>query len=144
MAAFLKEHAYIPAPVTIDTSDWLFASASGVEKEYLTYMEGITAFFEQRAQAVLGRDIPHILLIHANQLNADTMPELLAMFRKRGYRFITLEQALKDPAYQLEDGYTGRNGFSWLHRWALGKGQKPVMEPPDPQWLIDRLKQSRQ
>jgi hypothetical protein len=29
-------------------------------------------------------NITQILLLHANQLNADQMPQLLEMFRKRG------------------------------------------------------------
>lgn len=130
LASFLKEHNYLPAPVTIDTSDWLFArSRKNLDQEYIRYMDEITTFFEARAREVVGRDIPQILLIHANQLNADTMPELLAMFRRRGYKFVSLEDALKDSSYQLEDGYTGPNGISWLHRWAIAKGLKPIYEP---------------
>ena len=81
---------------------------------------------------VVGREFPQILLIHANQLNADLMPDLLAMFRRRGYTFVSLEQALADPAYRLEDGYAGRNGFSWIHRWSRTKGMKPKGEPDPP------------
>ena len=146
LAQFLKEQRLIPAPVTFDTSDWMFARVylkskdpAHVQTEYLAYMESVTAFFEKRTQEVLGRDIPQILLIHANQLNADTMPALLAMFKRRGYQFVTLDQALKDPAYQLEDGYTGRNGISWLHRWAAAKGLKPSYEPPEPKWLQEEF-----
>ena len=39
------------------------------------------------------------------------MPDLLAMFRRRGYTFVSLEHALGDPAYQLPDGYVGRTEF---------------------------------
>lgn len=108
-----------------------------VREEYIRYMDSHTNFFENRTLEVVGRPIPQILLIHANQLNADSMPKLLAMFRKRGYQFITLEDALKDPAYQLPDGYTGNNGFSWLHRWAAAKGLPVKMEPDEPKWLSD-------
>jgi peptidoglycan/xylan/chitin deacetylase (PgdA/CDA1 family) len=45
----------------------------------------------------LHREPPQILLIHASQMNADMMPELLAMFRRRGYSFISLDRALADP-----------------------------------------------
>ena len=48
-----------------------------------------------------------VLLLHANQLNADSMPELLAMMRRRGYQFVTLETALQDPAYRLPDRVCG-------------------------------------
>jgi hypothetical protein len=33
--------------------------------------------------------------------------ELLDLMRKRGYRFITLEDALSDQAYSLPDPYVG-------------------------------------
>ena len=70
-------------------------------------MESVVAFFEQRAVEVVGREIPQILLIHASQLNADLMPDLLAMFKRRGYSFVTLRQALADPAYSLPESYVG-------------------------------------
>jgi hypothetical protein len=54
-------------------------------------------------------------------LNADRFGDLAAMFERRGYRFITLDRALEDPAYQKADTYTGPAGITWLHRWALSK-----------------------
>lgn len=85
-----------------------------------------------------GRQIPQILLIHANQLNADQMPELLAMFRAQGYSFITLTEALEDPAYALPDDFTGPGGFTWIHRWAKAKHLKfTTYEDEPPQWVLD-------
>ena len=34
--------------------------------------------------------------------------------RKRGYRFVTLEEALNDSAYALPDTYVGEEGTGWL------------------------------
>jgi hypothetical protein len=48
-------------------------------------MESVVASFEDAAVALAGREFPQVLLLHANELNADLMPELLAMFRRRGY-----------------------------------------------------------
>jgi hypothetical protein len=98
-------------------------------------MESIVAFFEARSIEVVGREFPQVLLIHANQLNADLMPDLLAMFRRRGYTFVTLERALEDEAYRLPDDYAGRGGFSWIHRWARTKGMPPKGEPDPPTWV---------
>jgi peptidoglycan-N-acetylglucosamine deacetylase len=98
-------------------------------------MESIVAFFETRSREVFGREIPHILLLHANQLNADLMPALLEMFRARGYRFITLDQALRDKAYQTPETYVGKNGISWLHRWSKTKGMPEKSEPDPPAWV---------
>ncbi len=35
------------------------------------------------------------------------MPFLLERLEKRGYTFVTLEEALSDPAWKSPDGYSG-------------------------------------
>ncbi len=86
---------------------------------------------------MVGREFPQILLIHASQLNADAMPALLAMMRRRGYRFVSLEDALKDPAYSLPNEYSGTGGFSWIHRWSRTMGLPPKGEPDEPGWIAE-------
>jgi peptidoglycan/xylan/chitin deacetylase (PgdA/CDA1 family) len=144
MQAFLDQHGYRIAPVTLDNSDYEFAALytkpayrDRVRKEYVPYMESIVAFFEQRSVEVVGREIPQILLIHASRLNADLMPELLAMFRRRGYTFVSLDRALSDAAYRLPDAYTGRGGFSWIHRWSMTRGMPSKGEPDPPAWVAE-------
>lgn len=130
--SFLGAHGYQVAPVTIDNSDYVFASAyltareardtaqaARIAAEYLDYMERVVAWYEGQAVAIAGREIPHILLLHANALNAATFDSLAAMLRGRGYRFIPLAEALKDPVYLSPDTYAGPAGISWLHRWGL-------------------------
>jgi peptidoglycan/xylan/chitin deacetylase (PgdA/CDA1 family) len=140
---FLDRRGYKVAPVTLDNADYAFAVAylkpglrARVRAEYVPYMESVVEFFERRSVEVVGREFPQILLIHANEMNADLMPELLAMFRRRGYRFVTLAHALADPAYQLPEGDVGRNGFSWIHRWSRTKGMAPKGEPDPADWVM--------
>src|SRR5215471_17932602 len=142
LQAFLDQNGYRVAPVTIDDADYEFAALythqefrDRVRKEYVPYMESVVAFFEQRAVEVTGHEIPQILLIHASQMNADLMPDLLAMFKRRGYSFITLREALNDPAYSLPENYVGRGGFSWIHRWSQAKGMPNKGEPDPPAWV---------
>jgi peptidoglycan-N-acetylglucosamine deacetylase len=142
LANFLREHKYIEAPVTFDDADYLFANAytkpalrDRIRREYVPYMESIVAFFERRSVEVFGREIPQILLLHANQLNADLMPALLDMFRARGYSFVSLEEALRDEAYRTPESYVGTKGLSWLHRWAHTKGMPETSEPDSPAWV---------
>jgi len=145
---FLAEHGYQQAPVTFDNSDWMFAFvyadargradaklAGRVRDAYVPYMESIVEFFEKRAVEVAGRDIAQILLIHANRLNAEMAPKLLAMLKRRGYRFVSLEEALQDHAYRLPNEYAGKGGFSWIHRWSMTKGMPNQGEPDEPAWL---------
>ena len=153
LARFLAEHGYLVAPVTLDNSDWIFAAvysdalrrkdtalALKVKRAYVPYMESVVAFFEARSKEVVGREIAQTLLIHASQLNADSMPDLLAMFRRRGYRFVSLEEALRDDAYQLKENYTGKGGFSWIHRWSRYLGMPNKGEPDEPAWLAEEYK----
>ena len=68
-------------------------------------------------------------------LNADLIPDLLAMFRRRGYTFVSLDRALADDAYRLPDEYVGRRGISWIHRWSTTKGMPLKFEPDPPAWV---------
>jgi len=133
---FLKEHNCRIAPVTIDNSDWAFAR--GYEKAlldndstmmkkivdaYIPYIESKFEHFEFVSRELFGREIKQILLIHANKLNANHFNELAKMMIKRGYKFIPLEKALEDKAYNSTDTFFGAGGISWLHRWALTEGK---------------------
>ena len=144
MQAFLDRQGYQVAPVTLDNSDYIYAALytrpqhrDRVRREYVPYMESVVAFFEARSVEVTGREFPQILLIHASELNADTMPELLQMFRRRGYEFVSLEQALADEVYQLPENYVGPTGFSWIHRWSMTKGMPGKAEPEPPAWVSE-------
>jgi hypothetical protein len=99
-------------------------------------MESVIEFFEKRSVDVVGHEFPQILLLHANHLNAEMMPQLLAMLKARGYEFVSLEHALRDAAYRLPNNYAGRGGFSWIHRWSMTKGMPNKGEPEPAEWLM--------
>ena len=152
LAEFLAQHGYRVAPVTLDDDDYVLARvyataladdpklAQRVKDAYVPYMESIFAFFEARSKEVAGHEIAQVLLLHANQLNADSMPALLEMMRRRGYQFVTLDTALRDAAYRLPEEYAGTGGFSWIHRWSKTKGMAPKGEPSEPQWILDEYR----
>lgn len=150
---FLSARGYRIAPVTLDNADYMFAAvyasalvrgdetlAARSRESYLSYMESIFEFFEKRSEAVAGHEIRQVLLIHASQLNADTMPRLLEMMKRRGYRFVSLDRALEDDAYSLPDAYAGTGGFSWIHRWSITKGMPGKGEPDQPGWITQEWK----
>jgi hypothetical protein len=61
------------------------------------------------------------------------------MMERRGYRFITLADALTDEAYKSDDTFTGPAGISWIHRWALTRGVKDDFfrgEPRTPAFVM--------
>ena len=149
---FLEERGYRVAPVTVDNSEWIFARAydlthdrgdrermQKIARAYLDYMDAKVAFFEAQAEQLFGRPIRHVLLLHANRLNADHLGALVERLRSAGYAFISLDAALEDPAYRSEDRYTGRGGISWLHRWALTRDVDRSFfkgEPVTPEFVL--------
>jgi len=71
-------------------------------------------------------------------LNADWLGEILDWLEVRGYQFVSLDEALKHPAYQREDRYDGPAGITWLHRWTITAGMPRSTfagEPEIPDWL---------
>src|SRR5215204_5329989 len=116
LGAFLSAHNYTIAPVTIDNSDWIFSSAydkafdKGDKKlmkqigaAYVPYMNAKMDYWERQSVKIFGREIRQTLLIHANFINSDYFDDLAKMLEKRGYKFVSLEEVLKDEAYQLPD-----------------------------------------
>ncbi|MFL6279992.1 MAG: polysaccharide deacetylase family protein, partial [Vicinamibacterales bacterium] len=149
--AFLTQHGYIVAPITIDNYDYVFAAAydragarhdakaqATIGNAYISYMDAVAAYYEQQSVAIVGREVRQTLLIHASALNAVTFDRLASMFRARGYRFISLDRALEDPAYRHRDEYYGPAGMTWLHRWAITDGKRGAIfagEPLVPEWI---------
>jgi peptidoglycan/xylan/chitin deacetylase (PgdA/CDA1 family) len=151
---FLASRGYTVAPVTIDNSEWVYGRAYAlayndddngmkqrIARDYIRYMLEVVEFYEGQSRAIVGRAIPHVLLVHAYALNADWLDELLAELERRGFRWVSLETALEDPVYQRPiDGWTGMGGITWLHRWAITEGiDRSVFEgePEPPEWVAD-------
>jgi len=154
--SFLNTHGYTVAPVTIDNSEWIFARAydnardandqvamARVAEAYIPYLESYFAHFENLSAKLFGRNIRHVLLLHANSINADHFGELVAMMKKRGYTFITLAEALTDEAYLSTDTTTGSYGISWIDRWGLTRNVPPGFfkgEPRTPAFVMKLAK----
>jgi peptidoglycan-N-acetylglucosamine deacetylase len=152
LAKFLASRGYTVAPVTLDNADYVFAdvyfkakkrgdaeTAKRVADAYAPYMETIFDFFERLSTETFSREVRQVLLLHANELNADRFDELAAMMKRRGYTFVTLEEALKDPAYAEPDALY-KYGVSWLRRWRVAKGLPDKEEPETPRFVYDLYK----
>lgn len=148
---FLAERGYRIAPVTLDSWDWMYAGVyqdavnrhdTALEQQlvqsFLSYSDAVFAYDEQLSVKIMGYEPRQVLLLHGSQFEADHIGELLELLRKRGYRFITLAEALNDSAYSLPDTYVGEEGTGWLEHWAITHGKPPQGAPQFPQWVIDR------
>ena len=109
---FLAGRGYKLAPATLMFGDWLYSepyarcvarndrkAIAEMEKDYLAAAaEGIT-YYRAMAKALYGRDIAYVLLMHIGAFQAKTLPKLLALYRSKGFQFVSLEEAERDPYY---------------------------------------------
>ena len=155
--AFLASRGYQITPHTIENSDFIYnvpyvralrgkdaAMQKKLRDSYLDFTLAATEFAEKVSPQIFGREVPQTLLIHANDLNADCLDALLTRLEKRGYRFITLDEAMSDAAYQTKDTNVSRNGPTWLWRWMKSKGMNVSFkdDPEVPGWVMELFRQN--
>ncbi len=148
---FLKERGYVVAPITFDNADYIFARAYDIALdrgdkellrkvggEYVPYMERKLEYWERQSMKLFGREVSQTMIIHSNLINAEYFGDLARMLKRRGYKFVDLETALKNDAYRNADTYIGPAGISWLHRWAREKGREYILpnEPKVPDFVM--------
>jgi peptidoglycan/xylan/chitin deacetylase (PgdA/CDA1 family) len=116
------------APITIETMDWWYAQrwfnakrdnqpalAARYQQAWRWNLEEATLIAEALSREVLGREAPQILLLHANEIGSQHITGYLQWLKRRGYTFISLDDALRDPAYARPITHTSPTGDSqWL------------------------------
>ena len=158
---FLAARGYKITPHTIDNVDYIFnvcyvsalrkkdaAMAKRLRETYLNFTIAVTEFAERISQQIFGSEITQTLLLHANDINAESLDEMVRRVAARGYRFVTLDEAMTDPAYQTKDIYVGKYGPTWLWRWMASKGMNTKGmkvsgkdDPEPPEWVMDLYRQ---
>lgn len=147
---FLEARGYVVAPHTIDSEDFLFnaafvrarrdgdtGTAARLADAYVRFVLAATSFAEGMAPKIFGRPIPQVILLHANDLNADVLDRLLRALERRGYAFVTLDTVMADPAYGTRDTFVTTFGPTWLWRWtkSLGLALSFAGDPEPPAWI---------
>jgi peptidoglycan/xylan/chitin deacetylase (PgdA/CDA1 family) len=130
--AWLANHGYRVAPVTMENADWMFAypydeailnhdpaTSVRIKGEYVAYTIAVISWYRAAALHLLGRRPAFVFLLHSSRLNADSIDSLAAILQSEDLNAVTLGTAMRDPAYDISDRYAGPNGDEWLTRWAL-------------------------
>ena len=110
--AYLHEHRYRVAHVSLDFEDYAWNDAYGrcVAKQDTesirwlkqSYLETATEYVKlgrEEQQIVFGHEIPNVMLLHATAFTALMLPDLLDLLRKQGFSFESLPTVEQDPAY---------------------------------------------
>jgi peptidoglycan-N-acetylglucosamine deacetylase len=146
---YLADHGYKIAQVTLDFGDyawnnpyarcvakqdtqaieWLKSSYLGAAKEDIVLDRKLSAM-------LFGRDIKYVLLLHIGALDSVMLPDLLDLFKKQGFDFVSLEEAEKDPAYESDPDAALKFGGTLLEQLTESKNLK---YPPHAERPMDKL-----
>jgi hypothetical protein len=128
-ADFLESINNIDVPATILPEDYLYnlrltkmgkepdsTEFVGLLNEYVNHVLDEIERCELVARQVAGRPVKQILALQANRLNAVYLDEMLGAIEGLGYKYITIDQSLKDPIYSESEAYFGTRRLGWLDR----------------------------
>lgn len=108
----LARRGYKIAAVTMDFSDWAWTapyarcSAAGnqaavahLDQMYLAAAREAIDYYRDLSHKLYRRDIPYVVLLHDSAFEARMLPRLISLYRSAGFRFVSLADAERDPAY---------------------------------------------
>lgn len=147
---FMKN--YKIAEVSLDFEDWVWdapyarcvkkkdeKSISLLKESFLQHALRRLEFAKAVSQLVFQRQIKHILLIHIRGVDAVFLKDLLKAFKGAGVKFISLAEAMKDPAYSQDPKFVAPAGKSYLLQHAETKGTDLPYIFPTPKKELEAL-----
>jgi peptidoglycan/xylan/chitin deacetylase (PgdA/CDA1 family) len=112
---YLLNYHYKIAEVNLDFGDYMWNDAyarcaankdvtaiASLHDSFLATADEYITYSRTLSQRLYKRDIPYVLLLHVGAFDAKMLPELIGLFRKRGFEFVSLPQAESDPAYSVD------------------------------------------
>jgi peptidoglycan-N-acetylglucosamine deacetylase len=148
---YLRQHGYRIAEVTVDYYDWAWTDAYSrclgrhdeksvqwmkdhVEDSADRYLLAAS----QTAKLLLGHDIPHILLVHIGSFDAITLGGIFKHWQSQGVQFVSLDDALADPAYSVNPNMAFDGGRSFLEQIAESR-HVDISQFEDQKYTMGRL-----
>lgn len=126
----LQQRGYRIAQVTLDYEDYLWNTAyarcaakhdaAGIAWLHSSYMSIADQYLDANramAKIVFEREISHVLLLHLGAYSSTILPDLLDLLRRKGFTFVTLEQAQSDPVYATDPDAASQYGGTLLEQW---------------------------
>jgi hypothetical protein len=131
--AFLKENGFIEVPATIDARGDYFSQpycaalsrgdkvcANLISATFKSLLLERTHIARSAARKIVGRDVKQILMLQANQLTSDLLDDLLRWYKSMGVQFISIDDALADPFYAVEDVTNTASQIIWETKRKMG------------------------
>ncbi len=150
--AYLKDHGYRVAQVTLDFEDYAWnapyarcaakndqKSIEWLKSSYLNTAKEYIELDQQMSQMLFGRDVKYVFLLHLGGFQTVMLPQLLDLLRQKGFRFVTLDEAESDPAYQSNPNAGLKYGGTLLEQMIETKHMKYPPVPPKPMKELDAV-----
>jgi peptidoglycan/xylan/chitin deacetylase (PgdA/CDA1 family) len=144
--AFLKEHGYKIAEVTLNFDDYAYnepyarclakndqAGVEWLKQSYLSAAGNSLTQGQKLSNLALGRQIKHTMLLHIGGFETVMFPQLLDLLKQRGFELVTLRQAESDPAYAVDPELSADWNGTFLDQMLRAK------HIPDPRLPDDRF-----
>jgi len=149
--AYLSKNGYRIAEVTTDYSDWVWNAAyirclSKHDKNSISWLKDHVVDSADRhvhgvdaaSGYLLNRPIPQILLVHVIAFNSITLDAVLKHLRGEGVQFVSLDEVLADPAYNINPNYAYDGGRTFLDQIAESRGLG-IRRFDDAEYTTERL-----
>ena len=111
---WMTAHGYRTGAVSIDTSDWYYNTRylawrrshpdddpSRFRAAYLDHLWSRAIYYDALSGRVLHRRVRQVLLLHTNAINAEFLPDVIGMFKSKGWSLISPEESYEDPVYSM-------------------------------------------
>jgi len=111
---WMTTHRYLTGAVSIDASDWYYNARylawlkthpnedhSSFRAAYLDHLWNRSTYYDSLAENLLHRRVRHVLLLHTNAINAAFLPDVIALFKSKGWALISPAEAYEDPLYSM-------------------------------------------
>jgi peptidoglycan/xylan/chitin deacetylase (PgdA/CDA1 family) len=151
IADFLKQHGYRIAEVTLNFDDYAYndpysrcmtkgdeQAITWLRNSYLSRASAYVARGEEMSRLIYGREINYVMLLHIGGFETVMLPRLLDLLKQRGFKFVTLEEAERDPAYS-EDPSLPSTAGTLLDQMMIAKHIPPIQRPDDTFSKLDKV-----
>ena len=146
---WLKARGYTVAPVTVSFEDWAWndpyarcvasddvGGTARLREMFVDAALTHLAWSDVASERLFGRRIKHVLVLHLGAFEAFALDDLLRAYERAGVTFVTLDAALRDPAYRHGAPAVGRGKRTFLGHTA---DAARVVLAPDPPSRITEL-----
>ncbi|MHB1699282.1 MAG: polysaccharide deacetylase family protein [Acidobacteriaceae bacterium] len=150
--AWLAAHHYRIAEVSLSFDDWAWndpyarcvahhdtASIRWLKSSYLSSATESLAAGREMSNAIYGRDIQYVMLLHIGGFETVMLPHLMTLLKQKDFSMVPLDQAESDPAYLDDPRIALKYGGTFLEMMMLAKHLPSISHPQTPMRRLNSI-----